>query len=197
MEVTKMSEKKFYQKSWVVWGLLFLIMFTSAFYIIEKIKTGEIIAKEEAKKEQEEKNRQEVKDFIDQMLSEDTNYRTYTNTYLARLKENDIKGAYDAATKAHSEAKRLESLYSTYNAPKGAPEYALTLFESASSKLSVAYSVRAEAYAFVLEYLDTQNPSDLNNAKSKFTESDGYYLSGTDTLKSIQTQMGIRVNNKK
>lgn len=178
-------------------GFVTIFVFMTISHHIEKQKVEEQIAREEVKKEKEKKQQQEIMNGIEKILAEDTKYESYVNEYKTHLKENDLSGAYDVALKAYDEAKRLESLYSTYNPPKDTPEYMLTLFEGAGSELSVAYAVRSEAFALVMKYLETQEEVDLKNAQSKFTESEEYRLSGIKKLEIIKERLSVTNNAEK
>ncbi|MFT4413300.1 hypothetical protein ACLM5H_05505 [Fredinandcohnia humi] len=194
---TKRTSKIFRIFFTTILGLLVFFLTYTISQSMEEKKNEEIVKEQAKQVEKEKKTKQDVQMLLTKMKEENEKYDVYARAYAEKWIEKDIKGVHEEASKAYEQAKKLENYYSTYKVPAEVPEHVLTLFEGLGSDLSVAFAVRAEAFELVLKHLDSKDPSNLKHAEEKFTESNSYFLSGSENIDMIQTQMGITLEKQK
>lgn len=172
----------------IILGILVLFLANS----ISKSLESEKNEKEQAElAETEKKTKQDIQKLLKKMKEENETYNIYARAYEEKWREKGINGVREEATRAYEQAKKLEHYYSTYKLPAEVPEHVLTLFEGLESDLSVSFGVRAEAFELILKHLDSRDPSDLKLAEEKLVESNDYFLSGSENIDIILSQMGI------
>ncbi|KMK77919.1 hypothetical protein [Alkalihalobacillus pseudalcaliphilus] len=131
----------------------------------------------------------DLTEFIDgQLLAETHHYNELYEQTFTSLNNEDFEAAFDYAEQASEESKRLEILYASYSIPSDLPEHIMSLFEAATSDLSVAYAVNTEAFLLLMEYIETQDSVLRDQAEDKFAEAETYIESALFRLERIKTE---------
>lgn len=105
---------------------------------------------------------------------------------------SDVFTAYSATTDAKAMAKSLASEYYSMKAPDGLPEDVSKSLREAAMQAFYAYSTKADAFDNVLEFLDDQKPSMLQEFKDNMAMSDQQVLQGAFKLLEAKEQVGLK-----
>lgn len=107
-----------------------------------------------------------------------------------------IYDVYGAATDAKSACESVRRAYWDLDIPEGLPDDVTSLLKEVTSSLSTAYGVKAEAFGAVMEFLDSQKPSSMQEFKDKIVQADSFTLEAVAKLFQAKEKLGIPLTSK-
>lgn len=101
--------------------------------------------------------------------------------------------AYEAALAAAQANKEARSrLAGKLEIPKRLPGPVRDDLRQAGDEFILSCGVKADGWQALAAYLDEKKPSQLQNAKANFNDSNRYFLNGTMAIASAREKMGLR-----
>lgn len=101
-----------------------------------------------------------------------------------------IYEAYSAADDAKSACESARSAYWDIEVPPDVPDDVSALLDEVKSNMSTAYGVKAEAFAAVMEFLDNQKPSSMQEFKDKVAQADSFTITAVAKLLEAKQKVG-------